>query len=146
MRKDAKRIKNIDGLSQILLDLKPNRCDSDVFIKQKMDVTELVKYIENKKLNVYGRKLVRAWSKKPNAPMLVTFCTGCRYGIKKLIPDFCRKEGIPLLFTGDTRMEIMNYRTDILASDPSKPSTLNKMKGFAGNILKNPLSPPCWLL
>ena len=49
MRKDAKRIKNIDGLSQILLDLKPNRCDSDVFIKQKMDVTELVKYIENKK-------------------------------------------------------------------------------------------------
>ena len=49
MRKDAKRIKNIDGLSQILLDLKPNRCDSDVFIKQKMDVTELVKYIESKK-------------------------------------------------------------------------------------------------
>ena len=49
MRKNAKRIKNIDGLSQILLDLKPDRCDSDVFIKQKMDVTELVKYIENKK-------------------------------------------------------------------------------------------------
>ena len=49
MRKDAKRIKDIDGLSQILLDLKPDRCDSDVFIKQKMDVTELVKYIEKKK-------------------------------------------------------------------------------------------------
>ena len=49
IRKDAKRIKNIDGLSQILLDLKPDRCDSDVFIKQKMDVTELVKYIEQKK-------------------------------------------------------------------------------------------------
>jgi len=51
MRKDAKRIKNIDGLSQILLDLKPDRCDSDVFIKQKMDVTELVRYIEKKKKN-----------------------------------------------------------------------------------------------
>lgn len=49
MRKDARRIKDIDGLSQILLDLKPDRCDSDVFIKQKMDVTELVKYIEKKK-------------------------------------------------------------------------------------------------
>lgn len=49
MRKDAKRIKNIDGLSQILLDLKPNRCDSDVFIEQNMDVTELVKYIEKVK-------------------------------------------------------------------------------------------------
>lgn len=49
MRKDAKRIKDIDGLSQILLDLKPNRCDSDVFIEQKIDVTELVKYIEKVK-------------------------------------------------------------------------------------------------
>ena len=49
MRKDAKRIKNIDGLSQILLDLKPNRCDSDVFINQKVDVTKLVEYVEKKK-------------------------------------------------------------------------------------------------
>lgn len=51
MRKDAKRIKDINGLSQILLDLKPNRCDSDVFIKQNMDVTKLVKYVEKKKKN-----------------------------------------------------------------------------------------------
>ena len=51
MRKDAKRIKDIDGMFQILLDLKPDRCDSDVFIKQKMDVTELVRYIEKKKKN-----------------------------------------------------------------------------------------------
>lgn len=48
-RKDAKRIGDIDGLSQILLDLKPKRCISDVFINQKMDVTNLVKYIEDKK-------------------------------------------------------------------------------------------------
>ena len=46
MRKDAKRIKDIHGMTQILLDLKPNRCDSDVFINQKMDVTELAKYVE----------------------------------------------------------------------------------------------------
>ena len=48
-RKDAKRIKNINGMFQIMLDLKPNRCDSDVFINQKMDVTKLVKYVEKKK-------------------------------------------------------------------------------------------------
>lgn len=51
MRKDARRIKDIDGLSQILLDLKPKRCDSDVFINQKIDVTELSKYLEKKKKN-----------------------------------------------------------------------------------------------
>ncbi len=45
MSKDVKRIKDLTGLAQICIDLKPNRCDSDVYIKQKMDVTKLVKYI-----------------------------------------------------------------------------------------------------
>ena len=50
-RKDAIRIKNLNGMEQLMLDIKPDRCDSDVFINQKMDVTELVKYIQNKKAN-----------------------------------------------------------------------------------------------
>ena len=48
-RKDAKRVKDISGMFQIMLDLKPNRCDSDVFINKKMDLTNLVKYIDEKK-------------------------------------------------------------------------------------------------
>ena len=48
-RRDAKIIKDINGMFQLMLDLKPNRCDSDVFINQKMDVTKLVKYVEKKK-------------------------------------------------------------------------------------------------
>jgi len=48
-RRDAKRIKDINGMFQIMLDLKPKRCDSDVYINQKMDVTKLVEYVEKKK-------------------------------------------------------------------------------------------------
>ena len=48
-RSYAKRINNISGLSQISIDLKPSRCDSDVYINQKIDVTNLVDYIEEKK-------------------------------------------------------------------------------------------------
>lgn len=48
-RKDGKRIKNLNGMEQIMLDIKPNRCDSDVYINQKMNLTNLVKYIEKKK-------------------------------------------------------------------------------------------------
>ena len=44
-----KRVKNITGMTQIMLDIKPDRCDSDVYINQKMDLTKLVKYIEKKK-------------------------------------------------------------------------------------------------
>lgn len=48
-RKDAKRLRNVNGLSQISIDLKPRRCDSDVYINQKIDVTKLVEYIEKRK-------------------------------------------------------------------------------------------------
>lgn len=48
-RKDAYRIKNLNGMEQIILDIKPKRSESYVYINQKMDVTELVKYMEKKK-------------------------------------------------------------------------------------------------
>ena len=47
-RRDGKRVK-VDGLHQLCIDLKPRRCDSDVYINQKIDVTNLVDYIEEKK-------------------------------------------------------------------------------------------------
>ena len=43
------RVKNVPGLNQISIDLKPHRSVSDVFINQKMDLTELAKYIDSKK-------------------------------------------------------------------------------------------------
>lgn len=52
-RKDARRVK-VPGMAQIMFDLKPGRCNSDVYINQKMDVTNLVKYIE--KLNRKEKK------------------------------------------------------------------------------------------
>lgn len=48
-RHDSRRIRDINGMTQIMIDLKPDRCDSDVYINQKMDVTNLVKYVEEKK-------------------------------------------------------------------------------------------------
>ena len=48
-RRDAKVVKDINGMFQLMLDLKPRRCDSDVYINQKMDVTKLVEYVEKKK-------------------------------------------------------------------------------------------------
>ena len=36
-------------MEQLLIDIKPNRSVSDVYINQKMDLTNLVKLIEKKK-------------------------------------------------------------------------------------------------
>lgn len=48
-RSDGRAIRDLKGTEQILIDLKPNRVDSYVYIDQKMDLTNLVKYIEKKK-------------------------------------------------------------------------------------------------
>ena len=47
--RNAKRVKDITGMQQIMIDLKPDRCDSDVYINQKMDVTKLVEYMDKRK-------------------------------------------------------------------------------------------------
>ena len=54
-RKDGFRVRDITGMTQIMLDIKPKRSVSDVYINQKMDVTKLCEYIEKRKKMV--RKL-----------------------------------------------------------------------------------------
>ena len=49
--RNAKRVKDITGMQQICIDLKPNRCDSDVYINQKIDVTKLMEYLKERKEN-----------------------------------------------------------------------------------------------
>lgn len=48
-RKNARRVRNMTGLAQICIDLKPNRSVSDVYINNKMDVTNLCEYMKKKK-------------------------------------------------------------------------------------------------
>ncbi len=51
MRRDAYRAKDVLGMEQISIDLKPQRCISNVYINQKLDVTNLEKYLKEKKKN-----------------------------------------------------------------------------------------------
>ena len=48
MRVNSKRIK-MKGMEQILIDLKPRRCDADVFINTGVDVTKLMDYLKKNK-------------------------------------------------------------------------------------------------
>jgi len=48
MYKNVERVK-MAGTEQLLIDLKPRRCDADVFINTPVDVTNLVDYIDKKK-------------------------------------------------------------------------------------------------
>ena len=51
--RNAKRIKNIHGMEQIMIDLKPNRCDIFVYSHIDFDVTELVKRLDTPRKTLY---------------------------------------------------------------------------------------------
>ena len=55
-RYDAKRIRNIDGVHFYMAYLMPKRCDAEVYINEKLDITELLKYINEK--NATGERKV----------------------------------------------------------------------------------------
>lgn len=45
-RRDGKKVRGLDGMHGLMPKVKPKRCESDVYINQKFDVTNLVKYVE----------------------------------------------------------------------------------------------------
>lgn len=50
-RKDAKRVRDVQSMNQIMIDLKSNRNLGEVYVNQKIDVTNLMEYYENYKKN-----------------------------------------------------------------------------------------------
>ncbi len=55
-RYDAKRVRDIDGVHHYMAYLMPKRCDAECYMNQKIDITELLKYIEEK--NASGERKV----------------------------------------------------------------------------------------
>lgn len=47
-RRDARWVKDVPGLNTVMTHLMPNRTDSEVFFQDSFDVTELLRYIEEK--------------------------------------------------------------------------------------------------
>ncbi len=121
-----------------------NTRDNIHTISSKLGVD--VAFIENTYLDEYGTKSVQIWSKKPTPQMLLTFCTGCRYGIHYLISRYAADHEIPIVLMGDTPTEefklaqggTLNFRREIFDIWPSHPSTVGKSIGYGLQIMKNP--------
>ena len=53
-RRDGKRVRDIHGMQNILIDFKPNRCDSAVYMNHKIDMTNFVNFMDEKKKDIEG--------------------------------------------------------------------------------------------
>ena len=112
-RYDAKRVRDIDGLHFYMAYLMPKRTDAEVYIKEKIDITELLKYIEEK--NMSGERKVTLFHCVIAAvartvkmrPLLNRYISGKRYYMRNEISmGFTIKKK----FTDHSEETLMIYR------------------------------------
>ena len=134
-RRDAKRVRDLTGMAQILIDLKPKRCDSDVYLNQKFDVTKLVEYVEKNKKEgkdiTYFHAFVTALGKVMyNRPKLNRFVANRHvYEHNELIISFVAK------ISFDDKSEEMMLMVPI-EKDDNILSISKKIKEMVDNIRK----------
>lgn len=56
-RRDGRKVRDLDGMHGIMLEVMPKRCDSDVYINVEIDVTNLIKYVETYKKKNPDKKI-----------------------------------------------------------------------------------------
>ncbi len=90
-RYDAYRIRDIDGLHFYMAYLMPKRTEAEVYINEKIDVTELLKYIEKKnlsgerKVTVFHCVIAAVIRTIKMRPLLNRYISGKRYYMRNEI-------------------------------------------------------------
>ena len=95
-------------------------------------------FFDNPYLEENAAYFVKTWAERPTAAGLVGFCTGCRYGLSKLIYQELAQRGVHILFSGFNRYEDTSYRTDCVKLDPNKPGKLGLLLGYGREMAANP--------
>lgn len=115
-RKDAKKVRNLDGLHNVMIDIKPERFDSDVYMNKEIDVTKLIKYVEKYKKEhpddkiTYFHAFAMAFAKTIyNKPLLNRFVANRTfYDRNDVIIAFVAK----IAFEEDSEEVMINIKVD----------------------------------
>lgn len=88
-RYDAYRVRDIDGLHFYMAYLMPKRTDAEVYINEKLDITELLKYINEKnatgerKVTLFHCMIAAVARTVKMRPLLNRYISGKRYYMRK---------------------------------------------------------------
>lgn len=126
MRKDGKRVTNLDSIHKIMPHLMKNRCEAEVYYVEEIDVTDLIDYLE--KLNKGKEKheritlfhaVVTGISKTIyNRPLLNRFIAGRRfYDRNEISLSFVAKN--KLEDNAEERLIILNAKDKMTLTDVS---------------------------
>ena len=97
-----------------------------------------VAFIDNPYLDEYADFFIRQWARRPTAAGLIGFCTGCRYGLTRLLPEVAAERGVHILLTGENQFERSNFKLHTVMLNPDKPSAAGLALGYGRELLMNP--------
>ena len=126
MRKDGKIVKGLDPVHRLMPFLMGKRCDAEVYYTEKIDITDVLKYLEkiNKGKEKYERTtlfhcLITAMAKTIyNRPLLNRFIAGKRlYDRNDISFSFIAKN--KLADNAEERLIILKVNDDMVLSDIS---------------------------
>lgn len=97
-----------------------------------------VVYFDNPYLDEYAAYFIKNWAYHPTVQGLIGFCTGCRYGLSKLLYQEVAKRNIHILLSGLNQYESTEYRVHSVMLNPNKPSKLGFALGYGKELAANP--------
>ena len=131
-RRDAKLVRNMDTMHKVMVEIKPKRCDEDVYIHQVVDVTNLVKYMKKKKKEDDKLTYFHLFS----SAIAKTICH--RPLLNRYIKngDFYDRNDITLAFVAKTTFE--DHSEELMAKiNVDKKDNLNSIKDKISNKVNN---------
>ena len=131
-RRDANLVRNMDTMHKVMVEIKPNRCDEDVYIHDVVDVTNLVKYMEKKKKKDDKLTYFHLFS----AAIAKTICH--RPLLNRYIKngDFYDRHDITLAFVAKTTFE--DHSEELMAKiNVDKNDNLDSVKDKISNKVSN---------
>lgn len=159
MRKDAIRVKNVDTVHGIMPFLMKNRCEAEVYYVETIEVTKLLKYLDNinegkekhEKVTMFHAIITAVAKTIYNRPLLNRFISGQRYYDRKEVSfGFVAKN--KLEDHSEERLIILNSENDMTLKDISekilkivsktRKENSNDMNDILGIVTKLPR----WLL
>ncbi|MDO4545388.1 MAG: 2-oxo acid dehydrogenase subunit E2 [Bacillota bacterium] len=153
-RRDGVWIKDIDGFHAIMPHLMPNRCDSEVYIEERLDVTNMMRYLEEKNgpgaahkttpFHVFTTAVAKTVYHRP---LLNRFINGKRFYmrnkitlafvVKRRFQDNAEEALLITEVTGDTTLEDMS-RKILGESKQIRKEGGNDMNDLLDNLAKLP--------
>ena len=159
MRKNCKRVKNVDTVHGIMPFLMKNRCEAEVYYVERIDVTKLLKYLDkinegkekHEKTTLFHAIITATAKTVYNRPLLNRFISGQRYYDRNEISfGFVAKN--KLEDNAEERLIILNMEDDMTLQDISdkilkivsktRKENSNGMNDILGVVTKLPR----WLL